>query len=507
MRVDANKFTRELPGKLLDAPGKVVQGAVNTFMPDPEGPAPSLADPLDPAVSPAAAAPAAAAPAAPPPGTVDPTNPLTQSAGGSGSASMSASMSLPGAQVQLDKTDPKYMAKFEADVKARDQQIADLHSAVQDRQFSQDELMRQAGIKRVEAEKFMQDEAALAAELKLNAVNEARRYQTAKTSALEEASKAAQTPTDPNRYWNNKDAGQKAAAVIAGALFGFTGQGMQWLQRIDGLVNEDNRLQQADRASKVQGLEAKARGFGEAANFAMQAGASEAEAHVIARQMKLESLNSYLQRVRDQTQSLELKTKADEMLLGLSTLQINSDQQGVMLNQQATNQRNSEKLEQRKLDLQAAQIRATLGGGASSGLKPGEIAKLDEARQGYEAVTKLKELLGPESPMGKAIYDEVTAKAGQLSEAGRRKKSVEPFRRALIRLIDASAIQKADQEFWKDKISNVGLDNMSQSDLDGLQELFATQYNAVVSTHQSGLQPLVPPGKAQGVPSYATPRK
>ena len=34
-----------------------------------------------------------------------------------------------------------------------------------------------------------------------------------------------------------------AAAIIAGALFGFTGQGMQWLQRIDGLVENDQKIQ------------------------------------------------------------------------------------------------------------------------------------------------------------------------------------------------------------------------------------------------------------------------
>lgn len=55
---------------------------------------------------------------------------------------------------------------------------------------------------------------------------------------------------DPNRYWANKSDGQKFAAVLAGAAFGFTGQGMQWLQRLDGLVENDIRAQQADIANK-----------------------------------------------------------------------------------------------------------------------------------------------------------------------------------------------------------------------------------------------------------------
>lgn len=58
---------------------------------------------------------------------------------------------------------------------------------------------------------------------------------------------------DPNRFWNNKSDGQKAAAVIAGALFGFTGQGMQWLQRLDGLVESDIQ-QQAQELQRKGGL-------------------------------------------------------------------------------------------------------------------------------------------------------------------------------------------------------------------------------------------------------------
>jgi|688.fasta_scaffold41457_4 hypothetical protein len=62
----------------------------------------------------------------------------------------------------------------------------------------------------------------------------------------------SQSP-DPNRFWNNKSDGQKAAAVIAGALFGFTGQGMQWLQRLDGLVESDIQ-QQAQELQRKGGL-------------------------------------------------------------------------------------------------------------------------------------------------------------------------------------------------------------------------------------------------------------
>lgn len=71
---------------------------------------------------------------------------------------------------------------------------------------------------------------------------------------------ASRTEINPGRYWQNKDAGQKAAAVIAGALFGFTGQGMNYLQHLDSLVEQDINAQKADIANRREGLQNAVRG-------------------------------------------------------------------------------------------------------------------------------------------------------------------------------------------------------------------------------------------------------
>lgn len=71
---------------------------------------------------------------------------------------------------------------------------------------------------------------------------------------------ASRTEINPGRYWQNKDAGQKVAAVIAGALFGFTGQGMQYLQHLDAAVEQDINAQKADIANRREGLQNAVRG-------------------------------------------------------------------------------------------------------------------------------------------------------------------------------------------------------------------------------------------------------
>lgn len=143
---------------------------------------------------------------------------------------------------------------------------------------------------------------------------EADKYAARADEIRQQARQAASDPIDPNRFWNNKNIGQKAAAVIAGALFGFTGQGMQWLQRLDSLVAEDMRAQESDRASKVSGLRDEYAGLGEAAKLALAKGASEAEAMNIDKMARLEGIKTRLEIMVQESQNAEVKTRGVQML-------------------------------------------------------------------------------------------------------------------------------------------------------------------------------------------------
>lgn len=407
--------------------------------------------------------------------------------GGGGSLAMSLTGQMP-AGFKVAGVDPEVLKAEHEAVKQAGVDSAAVRETVKqvsmDQQFALAESMKLQRDKLATAETL----AAEAAQARREHVVQAEKFENARMGVLEQARKAAATPTDPNRYWNNKTAGQQAAAVIAGALFGFTGQGMNWLGRIDALVAEDNRLQQSDRAAKVQGLNAEAQGLGEAAQAAMARGASLAQAKLIEKAAKYESVKAYADQFGVQTQNAQVQMQAAQVSATLGAKIADLAQQGHQLASMDAAHTNSARAANANLAQDRFKTAATIAAksAGTGGLKfsPGEVGRMDAAQQGLDAVKTLKGMLGPESSFPKAIYDEVTKRGGQLTDAGRRQKGVEPQRRAIIRLIDASAIQKADAEYWKDKISNVGLDNMSQADLDGLTKFFASQHDAVVRVRQ-----------------------
>jgi hypothetical protein len=309
-----------------------------------------------------------------------------------GSMSASASVRVPGG---FKAVKDNSMEGWDAEVGASKKRLDDLASHLEGADIVQQGLTRKASERRLETDQVMAIEAEYASKAKLNAINEARRYESAKSVALQAARDAAATPTDPNRYWNNKTAGQQAAAVIAGALFGFTGQGMNWLQRIDGLIENDMRAQMADRSAKVAGMEAEARGMGEAADFAMKAGASEAESHILARQMKFEGLQSYLADITAKQTDMAKKTQGLMMLQEMSAKNAQFDLQGRELTSQTIARQNAVLADQAKLAQKAVAISARAAKGGKDGKRPPGIRnELAKIQAGLQAVKEARDAVG-----------------------------------------------------------------------------------------------------------------
>ena len=289
---------------------------------------------------------------------------------GGGSASLSMSTRGGGGftPAQSDPQLAKNTAESATLMKQAQADFADTQAAAE---IMSDNLVRKGSERRMEVEKLNAMEAKLATESRLAGIQEAERVRGLQSAVQAEAEAASRVPTDPNRYWNNKDDGQKAAAVIAGALFGFTGQGMQWLQRIDGLIESDMRVQMADRSAKVQGLESKARGLGEAANFAMAKGASEAEAMVLSRQMRLDGLKTYLEDLTSKQTNLDRKMAGQQMLMQLGEKRMQLDMQLAAFGEQKTHNQNQVRYQNAQLGLQSEALRISEAkNGAGGGGRP-----------------------------------------------------------------------------------------------------------------------------------------
>lgn len=237
---------------------------------------------------------------------------------------------------------------------------------------------------------------------------------------MDQARQAASNPVDPNRYWNNKDVGQKVGAVIAGALFGFSGQGMQWLQRLDALVAQDMKAQESDRASRVGGLQSSAAQAGLAAKEAMAMGADAAEAANLERMAKLQNVKSRLEMLAKGTQNAEVQARAANMMAQIDERTLDAAQKNEHLKEAAANNRAQRYLEQQKMMLMASQAGAKMAGG-----RP-----MEEGQR-----KALSEVLNVSSAL-KDMWGDYTRMAGQTGSSVK------------------SLVPTTDANIWKKRVSN-----------------------------------------------------
>lgn len=413
---------------------------------------------------------------------------------GSGSASVSAKMP---SGFRIEDVSPEAV-KNAAESRLRTK--TDIENA-QDTMAALDIARDGAVRKYAEREATVQAEAAklsqLATQAKLDSIEEAKGYQARKLALAEQARAAAATPTDPNRYWNNKDAGQKAAAVIAGALFGFTGQGMQWLQRLDGLVEADNRLQVQDRAAKVQGLQAEAEAMGEAGREAMRMGATRAEAMLIDRQTKLEGLKSYLDTMTMKINNMEVKQRGLQMGVELQMKIDALDQQALGMAQQRADQKTEWNYKRAALGQEA--WKASMGGGAGDKINPQAQSTIASAEAGLAMLPELEKAVGnPKGSLGTALVDQI-AKQFPGTDANNRDVQAAFMNRTIFAGIDKSVINSADQEFLNKLQASPGIASLrAPGAMNALRRMLIATRDAALGTARAvgqrtgGMQPSAP---------------
>lgn len=240
---------------------------------------------------------------------------------------------------------------------------------------------------RTEAEQLALQRAQTQAEIMNRAQQKRAEMLDRQNQLTEMARRAAEDPIDPNRFWNNKDAGQKAAAVIAGALFGFTGQGMQWLQRLDSLVAQDMQAQSADKTRRIAGLERASEQAGNAAAMAMKMGADEAEAQNLERMAKLENVKSRIDMLARGTQNAELAAKGEMMKSQLDEKIMEAAQRNMQLRTAKDAQDANAYLERQKLGLMTGR-----GSPGNQPLEPKMLEKLNNTREMVAKLRRMKEL-------------------------------------------------------------------------------------------------------------------
>lgn len=166
--------------------------------------------------------------------------------------------------------------------------------------------------------------------------------QAAMSSLMAERRQLLNQRVDPDRYWNEAGAGRRVSAVLAGALFGWAGQGMDYLQHLRGLVNDDIKLQQDELRRKGDNIDALVGDQKNIIALAKQKGMTDLEAVEAAKAARYEELNAQLQMLATDSGIKNVNPALAQTLAGLA-------------NERATALENAAKFRQTK-SLQDSQI-------------------------------------------------------------------------------------------------------------------------------------------------------
>lgn len=220
---------------------------------------------------------------------------------------------------------------------------------------------------------------------------------------------------DPNRYWKNKDAGQVALGAIAGALFGFAGKGMDYLNTIQNEVRMDIDAQKATYENASSKIRQQMADAGDEYARAKNRGLSDREARAAASAAKLSGMKSYIEATMTNTASVEAQGKAMEALAGIDSLNVAALQDAGKAATEAATRKGADWAN--KQSARAAMINANTNAvrasaaGAGGAKRPGSIQlKIAAAKRVIDTMRQMKE----------------SAKGGVLDKAGRGIKATLP---------------------------------------------------------------------------------
>lgn len=368
-----------------------------------------LATAMMPPAGPEAAPAAPPAPGAPPEVALPPGMPPV-GPGGSAGMSMSGSAPMPSFGYTPAKVDTRAFEQSMKDVAAAQQSVVEQAKADADK-YAADV----ASVQKRNLEVAAMNDAATQEQIaaKQTAEDEYDRLMTEYSGKMAEVERASAQGVDPGRFWANKNAGQRAAAIIAGALFGFTGKGMEWIKHLDALVLEDVRMQESDLARKISGLEKGATGLQMRAQAALASGTRRAELRELGKAQRLKEMDVYLQNLSMTAQSNAVRQNAAEMQVAVQRSLAQTQEKVMQIWQFNTAQINearraneASKMDAYRFGVQMSQKSAGDSGRALTGA---EATRLRDLKQSILNLRNMEQLVSDSS-----LAARMQRKAGQL---------------------------------------------------------------------------------------------
>lgn len=232
--------------------------------------------------------------------------------------------------------------------------------------------------------------------------------QAAMSSLMTERRQLLNQRVDPDRYWNEAGAGRRVSAVLAGALYGWAGQGMDYLQHLRGLVNDDIKLQQDELRRKGDNIDALVGDQRNLIALAKQKGMTDLEAVEAAKAARYEELSAQLQMLATDSGIKNVNPALAQTLAGLANERATALDNAAKFRQQKAHEDAQvrlgyAKLAQERREMAFKMAKEGAGGPKTQEQKPQQQERLADYLKGAEGIASMwqdyKRLGGADSRM------------------------------------------------------------------------------------------------------------
>lgn len=379
-------------------------------------------------------------------------------------------------------------------------------------------------IKGAEREKVKVEEAKSKAEaeildqkIKFTAQNEEKRLaamntyeetlargQATMNSIADERRKLMNTVVDPDAYFTKGGTGRKVLSALSGALFGWTGHGPQFLERLDNLMQQEVKNQQDELARKSGELSLIAGDKKNVIAMAREQGMNTVESLAAARV-------SFYQSVQDQLSKIAAENPTLQQTAMIKMAEIDQKLAGdIMTLKQATQMAAHQNVQDRVAMMNANTNRmeakarvAAAGAKAGKGIpmKPSEKAHMND-------LLNLGDTLGRMMREYKAARGNSWAATGAISEvvgvggstkANRWDKQMDTFTQLIGKPIEGGIMHEQDTKRYKGSYIPAMKDTdelatqKQQGLLDYATAKYANEYNTHIATNAEGIENFPPP--------------
>lgn len=313
---------------------------------------------------------------------------------------------------KVEEIDPQLLRDRAAASKEAGAMLKATGETIRNEQQQLREFTKQAQIDAVESLEWAHHQSALAAQAAETTEKAVRGASDELMARRAEAERVASTAIDPSRFWANKDGFQKASAVIAGALFGFSGKGMEWLNHLESLVSRDIEAQKSDRATRLSALDKSADSLQAKIQLERQLGGDrehqilmQKDDYMTKHRLQLESIARASSNAQHAQQAAMMAAQIGERQVQLHDQLVNSARQGA----EATN---SNRYRNASLAQQHAEARMRYEAARAKASQPAETTPLPATEskafnEKLEAINAMRRMSKLASKDGEGVTDRI----------------------------------------------------------------------------------------------------